>query len=95
MKSLSARTPAALELATARMPARLAAIRRQVTAVDHWGVNSHLLGDYAALEDALQKDYPAAKRAALDRAVRTRTRSPRSRWSALTSTGTSEQSPPG
>ena len=58
-----ARTPAALERAATRMPARLAAIRRQVTAMDHWGVNSHLLADYAALEDALRLSYPAAKRA--------------------------------
>lgn len=64
-----ARTPAAVERAAARMPARLAAIRRQVAGVDHWGVNSHLLADYAALEDALEHGYPAAKRAASSRSA--------------------------
>jgi hypothetical protein len=59
-----AQSAAAVEKVSARMPRELEEIRRRVTEIDHWGVNSRALADYAALSEALSSSYPAAKLAA-------------------------------
>jgi hypothetical protein len=61
-----AKTAAAVAKARAEMPQRIAEIRRRVTEIDHWGVNSRLLGDYDALATSLSAAYADAKLAALD-----------------------------
>ncbi|HEY2732623.1 MAG TPA: hypothetical protein VGI70_01495 [Polyangiales bacterium] len=60
-----ARTEGALAKVRMQLPARIAQMQRSVTAIDRWGVNSRVLGDYAALIDALSDRYPAAKLEAL------------------------------
>lgn len=59
-----AKTASALAKVRAEMPARLEEIRKRVTAIDHWGNNSRVLADYAALEASLEGVYPDAKQAA-------------------------------
>ena len=49
-----------------RLPPAVEDIRRRITAIDHWGNNSNLLGDYDALLNALGVAYPAARVAALE-----------------------------
>lgn len=39
--------------------------RRRIEDIDHWGVNSNLLTDYAAMLDALAEPYAEAKLASL------------------------------
>jgi hypothetical protein len=39
--------------------------RRRIADIDHWGVNSNLLTDYAAMLDALAEPYAKAKLASL------------------------------
>lgn len=60
-----ARTPAAVAAAQARLAETDADARRRMTAIDHWGVNSDLLGDYDAILKLLADEYPAARLAAL------------------------------
>lgn len=60
-----ATTEAALTKARDDMPRRLEEITKQITELDHWGNNSHLHADYAALEASLTSDYPDAKLASL------------------------------
>jgi len=60
-----AHTPAAVVTAQARMAETAADARRRMTAIDHWGVNSNLLGDYEAILEILMNEYPAALVAAL------------------------------
>jgi hypothetical protein len=48
------------------MPTSITKIRRQIELVDPWGVNSHLLADYAAMLAALTDAYPAARGAAVE-----------------------------
>jgi hypothetical protein len=60
-----ATTAAALTKARDDMPHRVEEIQKQLAELDHWGNNSHLHGDYAALEASLTSDYPDAKLAAL------------------------------
>jgi hypothetical protein len=66
-RSLYDRATAEAALAKARteMPQRVEEIQKQVTELDHWGNNSRLLGDYAALEASLTSDYADAKLSAL------------------------------
>jgi hypothetical protein len=66
-----AKTAAAVAKARAEMPQRIAELRRRITEIDHWGVNSRLLGDYAALETSLTAAYADAKLAALSGDSRT------------------------
>jgi hypothetical protein len=60
-----AKTEAAVDKVRKAMPQRTAQLRKQVTAIDHWGNNSPLLPDYEALAVALEQAYPDAKLAAL------------------------------
>jgi len=60
-----ATTAAALTKARDDMPHRVEEIQKQVAELDHWGNNSRLHDDYAALEATLTSDYPDAKLAAL------------------------------
>jgi hypothetical protein len=60
-----AKTEAAVVKARADMPRRTAEIRRRITEIDHWGVNSRLLSDYDALSASLSDAYPLAKTEAL------------------------------
>lgn len=43
------------------MPALSVEARRRIADIDHWGVNSNLLTDYAAMLDALAEPYAQAK----------------------------------
>jgi hypothetical protein len=61
-----ARSAAAVAKVRSDMPAQIAEIRRRVTEIDHWGVNSPLLPDYEALENSLSAAYADAKLAALN-----------------------------
>jgi hypothetical protein len=61
-----ATTPAGLAKLRAAMPKTLEALQKRVTEIDHWGVNSRLLPDYAALQAALGDSYLDAKLAALN-----------------------------
>lgn len=45
--------------------ADVADMRKRVAEIDHWGTNSRLLPDYAAVETTLESAYPDAKLAAL------------------------------
>jgi hypothetical protein len=56
---------AAIASAERAMPRLVAEMRRDLIAIDHWGVNSHLLSDYQALFAALVGPYAEAARAAL------------------------------
>jgi hypothetical protein len=47
------------------MPRRLAEIHQRITAIDHWGNNSRLLGDYEALSGLLADGYADARIAAI------------------------------
>ena len=60
-----AATEAALTKARAEASHRFEEIRKRVTDLDHWGNNSRLLADYAALEQSLSTDYPDARLSAL------------------------------
>jgi hypothetical protein len=60
-----ASSEAALAKVRADMPKRLAEVQRRVTEIDHWGNNSRLLPNYAALAAALAGPYADAKLAAL------------------------------
>jgi hypothetical protein len=60
-----AKTEAALDKASKGVRALVDEVRRRVADIDHWGTNSHLLEDYAALETALERAYPEAKLSAL------------------------------
>lgn len=60
-----AATAAALTKARDDMPHRVEEIQKQLAELDHWGNNSRLHDDYAALEASLTSDYPDAKLAAL------------------------------
>jgi hypothetical protein len=60
-----ARTEAAVAKVQQDMPRQVAEMRRRVTEIDPWGVNSRLLPDYAALTAALSDTYAPAKIAAI------------------------------
>jgi hypothetical protein len=53
----------------AAMPAEIEGLRQRVTEIDHWGTNSRLLPDYAALIAALSNPYLEAKRSGDTRAL--------------------------
>jgi hypothetical protein len=61
----AATTVEAVTRARSDVGGRVKELRKKVTELDHWGVNSRLLPDYAAFEAMLEKDYPDAKAAAL------------------------------
>ena len=56
-----ARSEAAITAIKARWPETVEAVRRRIDRIDHWRVNSNVLGDYDALLDALGEAYPAAR----------------------------------
>ena len=60
-----ATTETAVAKARSRMPVLIEDLRNRITAIDRWGVNSRLLGDYDALIVALSDAYPEARIAAL------------------------------
>lgn len=60
-----ARTEDAIAKARTEVLASVEDMRKRVTAIDHWGTNSRLLPDYAAIDDMLEAAYPDAKLAAL------------------------------
>jgi hypothetical protein len=60
-----AETEAAVRTVRAEMPRRLAEIQARVKAIDHWGNNSRLLGDYEALSRSLSDGYADARVAAI------------------------------
>jgi hypothetical protein len=50
----------------ARLPPAIEKVRRRITRIDHWRVNSNLLGDYDVMLAALADTYPAARISFLD-----------------------------
>ena len=60
-----ATTPKAVEKARALQVSTNGEIRDLLADIDHWGVNSNLLDDYAAMLALLSVDYPAARRASI------------------------------
>jgi hypothetical protein len=56
-----AASPAAVAAIRAKLPPALAAVRRRVTGIDKWGVNSNLLQDYDAMLKSLEATYPDDK----------------------------------
>lgn len=60
-----ARSLSAVEDARSSLPRASAPIAKRIEAIDHWGVNSNVLGDYAALQRQLETNYPEARAAAL------------------------------
>lgn len=60
-----AATESAVTKTRTAMAARIAEMRKRVTEIDPWGVNSRLLADYSALEATLADAYPDAKAEAL------------------------------
>jgi hypothetical protein len=60
-----AKTKAAVLAIQKRLPPAVDDVRRRITAIDHWGTNSNLLGDYEVMLKALSDGYPAARSAAL------------------------------
>jgi hypothetical protein len=60
-----ARSEAAVAKVHADMPRQLADMHQRVTEIDHWGTNSRLLGDYAALQALLADPYAQARSAAI------------------------------
>jgi len=61
-----ATTRRAVEKARAEQLSTLAKVRELVQSIDQWGVNSNVLGDYAAMLALLSADYPAARKASID-----------------------------
>ena len=61
-----AKSKAAVLSIQKQLPPEADGIRRRITAIDHWGNNSNLLGDYDALLRALTDAYPAARASFLD-----------------------------
>ena len=61
-----AKTKAAVLAIQKRLPPAVDGVRHRITAIDHWGNNSNLLGDYDALLNALGVAYPAARVADLE-----------------------------
>lgn len=61
------RAPSEREVLSTRASMRALAdnARRRIEDIDHWGVNSNLLMDYAAMLDALAESYAQAKLASL------------------------------
>jgi hypothetical protein len=60
-----AKTASAIAQVKASLTPLIAQIRKRIAAIDHWGVNSNLLEDYAAMLAMLAADYPAARIASL------------------------------
>ena len=61
-----AKTKTAVTAIRTRLPPAVEGLRKQITAIDKWGTNSNLLGDYDVLLNALSDAYPTARAAALD-----------------------------
>jgi hypothetical protein len=61
-----ANSKAAVGAIQRRLPPAVDGVRARIAAIDHWGNNSNLLGDYDALLKALSDAYPAARLAFLD-----------------------------
>ena len=61
-----ATSKAAVLAIQARLPPAIEKVRRRITRIDHWRVNSNLLGDYDVLLAALADTYPAARISFLD-----------------------------
>jgi hypothetical protein len=58
-------TEAAVTRVRAEMPGRLMEIHEKMKAIDHWGNNSRLLGEYEALSLSLSEGYADARIAAI------------------------------
>ena len=56
-----ARSEAAVNAIKARLPETVEVVRRRIDRIDHWRVNSNVLGDYDAMLSALAEAYPAAR----------------------------------
>jgi len=56
-----AKSEAAVSAIKARLPETVEAVRRRIDRIDHWRVNSNVLGDYDAMLNALGDAYPAAR----------------------------------
>jgi hypothetical protein len=56
-----AKTAATIAQVQASLIPQIAQIRKRIVNIDHWGVNSNLLEDYAAMLATLTGDYPAAR----------------------------------
>jgi len=61
-----ATSQAAVTVIRARLPPASEKVRRRITRIDHWGVNSNLLGDYDVMLAALADAYPAARISFID-----------------------------
>jgi hypothetical protein len=59
-----AKTEAAVPRARAGVSTQVDEVRKRVAELDHWGVNSRLLEDYAAMESSLSGEYAEAAVAA-------------------------------
>lgn len=57
--------PAVLAI-QARLPPAIEKVRRRITRIDRWRVNSNLLGDYDVMLATLADTYPAARISFLD-----------------------------
>jgi hypothetical protein len=61
----SATSKAAVLAAQKALSVALPGVQKRIDKIDHWGVNSKLLADYAALLQLLSDRYPAARIQAL------------------------------
>jgi len=61
-----ATSKAAVTAIRARLPPAIETVRRRIARIDHWRVNSNLLGDYDVMLAALADAYPAARISFLD-----------------------------
>ena len=61
-----ATSKAAVLAIQSRLPPAIEKVRKRIARIDHWRVNSNLLGDYDVLLTALADTYPAARISFLD-----------------------------
>ncbi len=61
----NARSEQGVRQAKAALTARRLHMEHAITAIDHWGVSSNVLGDYRAILETLAEGYPAARITAL------------------------------
>lgn len=60
-----AQSKAAVLALQTSLPQALTPVKARIEKIDHWGVNSNVLSDYAELQRVLQTSYPDARIAAL------------------------------
>jgi len=61
-----ATSKAAVLAIQSRLPPAIEKVRKRITRIDHWRVNSNLLGDYDMILAGLSDAYPAARISFLD-----------------------------